>query len=728
MNSKYSKYEPIFNAWYIRKKLGEGSFGEVYEIVREDFGKNYRSALKVISIPRTEDEIREMKAGGSDETSIASYYRGVVSDIAEENAIMADLKGHSNIVSYEDHTIIPHEDGIGYDILIRMELLTSLTDHLMKHSMSEDDVIKLGIDLCTALEICSQKNILHRDIKPGNIFISDIGDYKLGDFGISRTVEKATTELSKKGTFAYMAPEVYRGDTYGPQADIYSLGIVMYYLMNRNRTPLLPPPPNEITHHQRMDAVNRRMNGAVLPFPSESSPELASIILRACAFEPAKRFASASQLREALEELKRFREGRGSAVPGRRSAAAGSFAGDEYRTQLLEDLTEDATDRDVTLESGIPFSAAGMAAASGGYAGHGGGHGPNDPGSRAYRGDGFGRGAQAGAWSSDRYPQGAQSGSRQQRQAPPAGRTPAGAGGSAFRKFLSSRNGLIAVIAAVAVFSGLIGFLVVNAITGSDDDTAQTTSETTASEDQGGAETTQPAADAAEQRGSRIVSHKGTDQYGSPNTMGVFEWAADKGSKYIEMDAVLSGDSLYATNNWSDFYQEGDKDGLTSLDEVVERLDGDGYDGTYVIELKTHGNDSEMVSALIRLADDHRLRSRIIAESFDAPVLGEIKSRASDIRTMGLCDTNSDHEGNETQMVGNPNVDIVAVDATVPELMAVQSSVQSGGQEFGTWEPGSVEKDDPNYVRRMLNWGVDYIFTYYTDKALQTKKDYEGGN
>ena len=68
-------------------------------------------------------------------------------------------------------------------------LLTPLYQHLREHPLSEEDVIRLGIDLCRALEICQKYNIIHRDIKPENIFYSEQGSFKLGDFGIARQLE-----------------------------------------------------------------------------------------------------------------------------------------------------------------------------------------------------------------------------------------------------------------------------------------------------------------------------------------------------------------------------------------------------------------------------------------------------------------------------------------------------------------------------------------------------------
>ena len=137
--------------------------------------------------------------------------------------------------------MIPHEDGIGWDILIQMELLTPLNRHVAEHGMTRWDVIRLGIDLCRALELCQKHDVIHRDVKPENILVSKNGDYKLGDFGIARMVKKAGSALSRKGTDAYMAPEVYKGEEYDGRADIYSLGLVMYRLLNGNCAPFLPP-------------------------------------------------------------------------------------------------------------------------------------------------------------------------------------------------------------------------------------------------------------------------------------------------------------------------------------------------------------------------------------------------------------------------------------------------------------------------------------------------------
>lgn len=301
--SYYKKYEPIFGEWHIVREIGEGSFGKVFEIEREDFGHTYKAALKAITIPQSQSEIKSAMAEGLDEDSVSSYFRGIVQDMVDEFVLMSKLKGHSNIVSYEDHSVIPHQDGLGWDILIRMELLTPLPDYVKTTLMDEATVVKLGTDMCRALEQCKKHNIIHRDIKPENMFISELGDFKLGDFGVARTAERTMGGMSKKGTYVYMAPEVYKGEEYGASADMYSLGVVLYRLCNHNRVPFLPAYPAPISYRDREEALSKSMKGEPIPAPANASEELAQIILKACAYKSKDRYVSPTEMREALESV-----------------------------------------------------------------------------------------------------------------------------------------------------------------------------------------------------------------------------------------------------------------------------------------------------------------------------------------------------------------------------------------------------------------------------------------
>ena len=301
--STYEIGSIVFDKWKICRELGQGSYGTVYEIQREDFGGVYKAALKVITVPQSGKELQSVLDEGMTPPQAKQYFYSVVEDIGRECAIMSRLKGTGNIVSYEDHAVLRHPDGIGWDILIRMELLHPLLPYVYQHPMARRDIIRLGIDICKALELCQRYNIIHRDIKPENIFISDNGDYKLGDFGIARTIERTTSGLSKKGTYSYMAPEVYAGKEYGFSVDTYSLGLVLYRMLNKNRGPFLPQPPEAITFSSREQALARRMSGEPLPRPFYGEGRLGEIVLKACAFDPKDRYSSPQQLRQELEAI-----------------------------------------------------------------------------------------------------------------------------------------------------------------------------------------------------------------------------------------------------------------------------------------------------------------------------------------------------------------------------------------------------------------------------------------
>ena len=296
----YKKYEPIDGKWYINKKLGSGAFGTVFEIERRDF-TNDKSALKIITIPASSSEVESYREENYDldEKSVSSYFYGFVEEFIKEFQLMTKLKGNSNIVSIEDYDVKKHTDEIGWDILIRMELLTPMNRHFKENKLNQQTVIKLGIDICKALETCQKFKIIHRDIKPSNIFVSETGDFKLGDFGVARTLEKTSSGLSKKGTYTYMAPEVHASGEYGSNVDIYSLGIVMYKLLNNNFEPFR----KKRTHTDEEAALSRRLKGEKIPNPANADGRLAEIVLKACSYEPKDRYESPLQMREELENI-----------------------------------------------------------------------------------------------------------------------------------------------------------------------------------------------------------------------------------------------------------------------------------------------------------------------------------------------------------------------------------------------------------------------------------------
>ena len=221
--------------------------------------------------------------------------------IAKEYNMMNELKGNANIIYCEDIFYEAKPDGLGYDLYIRMELLEPIIK-AVPNPAPEESVIRLGLDMCNALSACKKHKIIHRDIKPSNILVSTGGNFKLGDFGVSKTSER-TAGGTKTGTYGFMAPEVYNNQPYNASVDIYSLGMVMYWMLNRRCGPFLPLPPTIPMANQIDEAKQRRFNGESLPPPADGSESLKAIVLKACEFDTSKRFSSPEELAAELEKL-----------------------------------------------------------------------------------------------------------------------------------------------------------------------------------------------------------------------------------------------------------------------------------------------------------------------------------------------------------------------------------------------------------------------------------------
>ncbi len=161
-----------------------------------------------------------------------------------------------------------------------------------------DQGVEIVIQACRGLDYAHRNGVVHRDVKPGNLLVSDAEVVKLADFGIARATDQSSiTQVgSVLGTAAYLAPEQARGEEAGPRADLYSLGVVTYQLLS-GRLPYEANSLSELALKQQ-----REMPPPLHEINPHIPPELSLAVSLALALDQHERPADAAALAEALRE------------------------------------------------------------------------------------------------------------------------------------------------------------------------------------------------------------------------------------------------------------------------------------------------------------------------------------------------------------------------------------------------------------------------------------------
>lgn len=287
MNNKFWK------DWKIVGKVSEGGIGSVYKVVNDDGAV---CALKYVGISNTKEAVNLLIKKGTIKNyqEFNDYYMTVVNCMNNEIEIMKRLNGNPYIVNYYDSLHENRKDGTGTDFYIRMEYVTDIKEHFSSNAIDVNDVVKLGIDICSALESCNSLNVVHADIKPSNIFIGSDNKYKLGDFGGVSKLE--SNNFGKFGTFNYASPETYKKEALTNSTDLYSLGLVMYKLLD-GELPFVRDGLSETA------AFNARMSGKKIPIIRDLNENLMEILWKACAFDTKDRYSNATQMKEDLKKI-----------------------------------------------------------------------------------------------------------------------------------------------------------------------------------------------------------------------------------------------------------------------------------------------------------------------------------------------------------------------------------------------------------------------------------------
>jgi serine/threonine protein kinase len=224
----------------------------------------------------------------ADDANFAARFR--------REALAAARLVHPNVVQVFD---FGSDDATGRQFIV-MEYVDggSCADVLRDRGpIAPEEAVHVLSQACRGLEYAHRNGVVHRDVKPGNLLINQDRVVKLADFGIAKAAEQSdiTKVGSVIGTAAYLAPEVSRGEPAGPASDLYALGVVAYQLL----TGRLPYEGASLTDLARLQESGPPPRPEGVPAP------LAAAVLKALERHPEDRYASGTEMEQALSDALR---------------------------------------------------------------------------------------------------------------------------------------------------------------------------------------------------------------------------------------------------------------------------------------------------------------------------------------------------------------------------------------------------------------------------------------
>ena len=306
----------VFDHRYeVQQKIGVGGMADVYRGKDTLLGRPV--AIKILH-----------QNFGSDQDCVARFKR---------EAQAAGKLNHPNVVSMYD---VGFDQGFHY---IVMEYVSGCTlkEYIQHHGaqVTVQEAVKITVAIAEGLEHAHMMGIVHCDVKPHNILITDSGRVKVTDFGIARAINSATTMMytnSVMGSAHYISPEQASGKSINVSTDIYSLGVVLYELLT-GEVPFRGETPVSVAlQHVKDRVVAPRIKNAMIP------PQLEQVVLMALEKEPGKRFGSISEMIQALRMSLGYRGGT-SARPIQH----------DFATQVLPPLETEVIEEEEEPSEGI---------------------------------------------------------------------------------------------------------------------------------------------------------------------------------------------------------------------------------------------------------------------------------------------------------------------------------------------------------------------------------------
>ena len=317
-----SEIQNFWPDWHQTEVVGSGSSGRVFSIVRSDGQREKSAIMKVIE---TQD----------DPAAVEQRVKSVMA-----------LRFGPNMLGLDAYHLEPTDGQKPTTLYMRSEYMPSLEQMGLP---KQEEAVRLGIEISSALSFCEEHGMIHGNIKPSNIFLSQYGSFKLGDFMIARGIS-GIDQNAIRTSVRYQAPEILSGMSFSYNADLYSLGLILYRCLNHGRFPYEPSFTLPLQEQDSISADSSRNGGAQLPVPDDCDRSLGEIILRTLQWSPMNRYASAAALRSDLIAWQNGRRTISAFIPAQQQAYENPQSRENGKAQAPEDQTQSSGSMDQTVK------------------------------------------------------------------------------------------------------------------------------------------------------------------------------------------------------------------------------------------------------------------------------------------------------------------------------------------------------------------------------------------
>ncbi len=276
---------PIAGEFTLLRPLSVSSGAVCFAARRRASEKRY--IVKSISLPASVVQSQALVLSGSKPEAVAQHYHRQALDLCRQAELLEELSKKRGFLPYAAHWMEPTGDG--WQVCLAAPQRRSLARELRGNPMTHLGAVELGIELCAALAVCREAGWLYMNLKPENLFRMKNGEWRIGDLGFARldALEDAPCIQS-----FYSAPETADAlASPNDTVDTYALGLILYQIFNGGRLPF------------RDDAGRQRWladQGRTATAPKYADRAMAAILRKACALDPARRYASPDEMGFAL--------------------------------------------------------------------------------------------------------------------------------------------------------------------------------------------------------------------------------------------------------------------------------------------------------------------------------------------------------------------------------------------------------------------------------------------